>query len=244
MSKLGKYSDPDVAEAASRLKKAWQAQVDAAKANKAAAAPAAAAPAPAPVKKESPAVKAEPAPQVKAETAVMPEPSSSAAEPSSSDAAVKDEGPVPLTGSTSFSVQWRAAQKTGNAVRDQVRAQLQKVFEKGKEANGKFLHGQVTDTALMAEEAESHMLQTLGDSIAGPSKEYKARFRSLVFNLSDSKNPVGPVAAAQPCCRPRVTKPMHIPRGHIASTHVAPMHAHARTHTHTWLCPHRSSSGR
>jgi len=134
-------------------------------------------------------VKAEPAPQVKAETAVMPEPSSSAAEPSSSDAAVKDEGPVPLTGSTSFSVQWRAAQKTGNAVRDQVRAQLQKVFEKGKEANGKFLHGQVTDTALMAEEAESHMLQTLGDSIAGPSKEYKARFRSLVFNLSDSKNP-------------------------------------------------------
>ena len=40
----------------------------------------------------------------------------------------------------------------------------------------------------MATEAESRMNEVLGGSA---SKEYKARFRSLAFNLKDPKNPVG-----------------------------------------------------
>jgi len=82
-------------------------------------------------------------------------------------------------------VTWRPAQLTHDQTRDMVRQRLQEAFDKGKTENERFLHEQVTDTAAMAEEAEERMFSVFG----GVTKEYKARYRSLVFNLKDPKNP-------------------------------------------------------
>jgi len=83
-------------------------------------------------------------------------------------------------------VDWRPVPKTGDPTRDMVRAKLQEAFDKGKIDNAKYLHEISVDTAAMATEAESRMNEVLGGSA---SKEYKARFRSLAFNLKDPKNP-------------------------------------------------------
>jgi len=52
--------------------------------------------------------------------------------------------------------------------------------------NERFLHEQETNTAMMAEASELRMFEVFSSSAA---KEYKARFRSLMFNLRDAKNP-------------------------------------------------------
>jgi len=70
-------------------------------------------------------------------------------------------------------------------VRDSVREKLKEAFDKGVVDNEMFLREIETDTAEMAQETEIVMYETYG----GTSKEYKARFRSLVFNLRDPKNP-------------------------------------------------------
>lgn len=79
----------------------------------------------------------------------------------------------------------RPVKRTGDSVRDSVREKFKEAFEKGVADNECYLREQDTDTALMAEEAETHMWEKFG----GTTKEYKARFRSLVFNLRDPKNP-------------------------------------------------------
>jgi len=123
-----------------------------------------------PVKAEEPPVEVEAPPAVKAE--LPPEP----------------EAPPPLTtqGSSSTNlVIKRPVKRTGETVRDMVREKLQKVFDKGVDDNMKFLREQEIDTALMAEETEVCMYEKFD----GTNKEYKARFRSLEFNLKDPKNP-------------------------------------------------------
>lgn len=79
----------------------------------------------------------------------------------------------------------RHLQRTGDAARDAVREKLKDIFEKGVAENQQYLREQETNTAAMAVETEERMFQTFG----GVSKQYKARFRSLVFNLGDPKNP-------------------------------------------------------
>lgn len=75
---------------------------------------------------------------------------------------------------------------TGDSVRDSVRQKFQGVFEKGMEDNAAMLREHDTDTAEMAVEAELAMYEKFGSSSC---KEYKARFRTLMFNLKDPKNP-------------------------------------------------------
>jgi len=82
-------------------------------------------------------------------------------------------------------VAYRPARPTGDGTRDMVRMKLQECFVKGATDNERFLREAETDTAMMAEDAEVRMFEVLG----GVSKEYKARFRSLMFNLKDPKNP-------------------------------------------------------
>jgi len=167
------------------LKKKWQERVDASKKSTATAA----ATPPVKVEPHAAAPKVEAAPKTEP---LAPSPPSTAecAAASSSEAAnassTMGNGPVPLSSSSSFSVQWRPTKKTGDPVRDQVRTKLHECFEAGRELNEKFLREQSTDTAQMAEDVENHMVETFGGSNC---KEYKARFRSLVFNLSDKKNP-------------------------------------------------------
>ena len=66
-----------------------------------------------------------------------------------------------------------------------VREKLMEVYEAGKESNAAYLREQAVDTASMAEDTEEHMYTVF----RGTSKDYKARFRSLMFNLRDAKNP-------------------------------------------------------
>ena len=110
------------------------------------------------------------------------------AEPSAATAAASSSGAPPKVervDSQGGSVTYRKVTKTGDSGRDFVRTKLQEAFDAGKEANELYLREMVCDTAGMAEEAESHMNELLGSN----SKEYKARFRSLNFNLKDPKNP-------------------------------------------------------
>jgi len=126
------------------------------------------------VKSEAPAataVKAE-APPVNAEAPPEPE-------------VVKRESAGGAASSSSSSSVKRPLQRTGDPVRDSVREKLQEAYNKGVDDNERFLHEQETDTALMAQETETGMYDKFGST----SKEYKARFRSLVFNLRDPKNP-------------------------------------------------------
>ena len=73
----------------------------------------------------------------------------------------------------------------GDQQRDMVRDKLRECFAKGVVDNEKMLRELDISPALMAQECETTMSEKLG---AG-SKEYKARFRSLMFNLRDAKNP-------------------------------------------------------
>lgn len=190
ISKLSKYSDASVASLASALKKQWAALAADAKKIKdgGAAVKAETTGAAAPVKQEAAgaaaaATAAGSSEEVKTE--VKPEP---VAEPSAATAAASSSGAPPKVervDSQGGSVTYRKVTKTGDSGRDFVRTKLQEAFDAGKEANELYLREMVCDTAGMAEEAESHMNELLGSN----SKEYKARFRSLNFNLKDPKNP-------------------------------------------------------
>jgi hypothetical protein len=171
VSKLCKYGDAEVAAAAATLKRAWAAQAAAAK--EAAAVKAAAKserpPSPAKVEVKPAAAKTE-----------VPSGSTSAA-----DATPAAPVHVALTASSSFSVPTRPIRRTGDGTRDMVREKLMECYETGKEANAAYLREQAVDTASMAEDTEEHMHTVFN----GTSKDYKARFRSLMFNLRDAKNP-------------------------------------------------------
>jgi transcription elongation factor S-II len=75
--------------------------------------------------------------------------------------------------------------KTGDAVRDSVRSKLREAFTKGIASNVRLLRELDVDASTLAMEAEEAMLSKYG----GVTKEYQVRFRSLMFNLKDSKNP-------------------------------------------------------
>lgn len=74
---------------------------------------------------------------------------------------------------------------TGDSTRDLVRQKLREVFDKGVKDHEAKLREFDADTAQMAEECESELFEKLD----GGGKEYKTRFRSLLFNLRDTKNP-------------------------------------------------------
>uniref|UniRef100_A0A7S4F3R9 Transcription elongation factor S-II n=1 Tax=Chrysotila carterae TaxID=13221 RepID=A0A7S4F3R9_CHRCT len=93
--------------------------------------------------------------------------------------------PAPSPSSASSGFKSRPVAKTGEPTRDMVRQKLQQVFEAGIAANESRLREHESDTAEMAQEAE----QALFDRYCGVDKEYKQRFRSLIFNLRDEKNP-------------------------------------------------------
>lgn len=107
--------------------------------------------------------------------------------PELTEGASSSAAPVPLTASSSMSISApkRPPARTGDSTRDMVRDKLQECFELGKEANASYLREQYVDTAQLAEDAEKKMDVVFG----GTTKDYKARFRSLMFNLKDKKNP-------------------------------------------------------
>ena len=78
---------------------------------------------------------------------------------------------------------------TGDGTRDQCRLKLKECFEKGIATNIKMLHEFDSNPAGMANECEHEMFEKLCGGSLPVSKEYKARFRSLMFNLKDEKNP-------------------------------------------------------
>lgn len=61
---------------------------------------------------------------------------------------------------------------------------MQEVFNLGVTSYMKMLHELDTDTAAMAEDTENAMYEHYN----GTTKEYKTRFRSLMFNLKDPNN--------------------------------------------------------
>lgn len=75
--------------------------------------------------------------------------------------------------------------KTGDSVRDSVRSKLREAFAKGIAANVRLLRELDVDASTLAMECEEAMLSKFG----GVTKEYQVRFRSLMFNLKDPKNP-------------------------------------------------------
>ena len=163
IKKMTKHSDAQVAATAEAICDGWRACI---KAKPASAPPAAVATAPLPVKSEAPvqpveAMQQEVKPKVEPKTEVKAEASSSSSRPR----------PV--------------IAKTGDQVRDSVRDKLQEVFEKGVADNESVLREMDAYPPLMAQEAEEAMY----DRFNGTSKDYKARFRSLMFNLRDAKNP-------------------------------------------------------
>jgi len=197
VNKLTKHGDDKVKAAAVALKKAWQALSQQAAAPKPVTSEAEAKPAEAPKPEPVDVKPTPPAAASDSDNAVGVKPEASASAMgiksdagdgggASSSAAASVE-PVPLTTNSSMSVSApkRNTAKTGENTRDMVREKLQEAFEVGQETNAAYLREQYVDTALMAEEAESSMNATFG----GTSKEYKARFRSLMFNLKDKKNP-------------------------------------------------------
>jgi len=62
---------------------------------------------------------------------------------------------------------------------------LHDAFKNGFKENESKLRENELDPASLAQECESEMLRKYG----GVNKEYKGRFRSLMFNLQDRKNP-------------------------------------------------------
>ena len=78
---------------------------------------------------------------------------------------------------------------TGDGTRDQCRLKLKECFEKGIATNIKMLHEFDSNPAGMANECEHEMFEKLCGGSLPVSKDYKARFRSLMFNLKDEKNP-------------------------------------------------------
>ena len=74
---------------------------------------------------------------------------------------------------------------TNDATRDLVRKKLHEIFEAGRKEHASYLRDQDVNPAALARDCESTMLSHFD----GSGKEYKARFRTLAFNLKDAKNP-------------------------------------------------------
>jgi len=173
--KLSKVSDSDVADAADLLVQKWRQLSKKSE-----------------VKVEgAEGVKAEVNPRVKVEMGSEPKPPSAgekrprdepASEVKPSVAKLEDASASAPSSSRSTPV---VLVKTGDSVRDSVRAKLREAFEKGIEANAKLLRELDIDSATLSMECEEAMLARFG----GVNKEYQVRFRSLMFNLKDPKNP-------------------------------------------------------
>lgn len=169
VKKLETHQDATIAATASRLVKYWKTVVADNKKSKDSAAPPAAA--------ASPEVKAEAKAEVKADAAEVKAAASSAAV-----ASILAPAPAPAPERKASSGKWVP---TGDSVRDSVIAKLKDLFDKGLQGNEVYVRGLDIDSAALAQECEAGMDSRFG----GPTKEYKARYRSLVFNLQDPKNP-------------------------------------------------------
>ena len=130
---------------------------------------------PAPRPAPAPAGGAEVKPEVKPEAAAAP----LTVEPSGAGGA----------GAGASTATPRVLLPTGDNTRDQCRLKLKECFEKGIATNIKMLHEFDSNPAGMANECEHEMFEKLCGGSLPVSKEYKARFRSLMFNLKDEKNP-------------------------------------------------------
>lgn len=185
VAKLGKYPNDGVVSLASALRKEWASLAGAAKKNPAAAPGSSSEVKPEvkPEVKEEEPLLTEVKPEVKPEPAAAPVPEPSAAAASSSSSAAPG---LERSASLSVETKYRAAAKTGDPTRDHVRSKMQEAFEKGKQDNLKYLREMACDTAVLAEEAESHMEVYFKGA---NTKEYKARSRTLMYNLKDPKNP-------------------------------------------------------
>jgi len=163
--KLSKASDAEVADAADLLVQKWR-QLSKKTEVKAEVKSEAAAGEKRPRDEQTDADAAAEARPAVAKVEAAPSSAKSEAAPSSSS------GPVALV-------------KTGEPVRDSVRTKLRDAFEKGIQANVRLLRELDVDPATLAMECEDAMVAAFG----GVSKEYQVRFRSLMFNLKDPKNP-------------------------------------------------------
>lgn len=166
--KLLKDDDSTIVAVASSLVQTWKGLVQ--KKTKPAAGGPAAASAPSPsAPPEATVPKTEPKPEP-AEAIDEAARSTPAATPSSSSSDRKGSGQVV---------------STGDSTRDSVVQKLHDVFKKGVAKNEALLRDFDSDSAVMAQECEAGMHEKFGCV----SKEYKARFRTLMFNLQDTKNP-------------------------------------------------------
>ena len=178
IKKLSKHGDDKVAKLSHAVMEAWKARCTPKDKAKPAAPAVKAEPT---VKPEPEPVKVEPVPPVKAEE--LPPPVKVEVPPETAPPPIKQEASTGAGSSTSAIK--RPLQRTGDSVRDSVREKLMEAYNKGVIDNEQYLREQETDTAAMAAETEVSMFEKFG----GTSKDYKARFRSLVFNLKDPKNP-------------------------------------------------------
>jgi len=163
--------DSTIVALASSLVQTWKGLVQ--KKTKAADGGPAAARAPSPSPPEATVPKAEPKAEPKPEPAEATNEaarSTPAATASSSSSGRKGSGQVV---------------STGDPTRDSVVQKLHDVFKKGVAKNEALLRDFDSDSAVMAQECEAGMYEKFGCV----TKEYKARFRTLMFNLQDTKNP-------------------------------------------------------
>lgn len=78
-----------------------------------------------------------------------------------------------------------ALQLTGNTSRDMARKKLAEAYEVGRINNARYLREADVDTAEMARDTEVAMYEHFNEDTGNL---YKARFRSLMFNLKDKSN--------------------------------------------------------
>ena len=166
VKKLEAHENPAIAATASKLVKSWKALVADNKKSKDAP-PAAAA---------SPEVKAEVKAEAKPDVAEM--------EAATSAAVASILAPAPEEPKVERKASAGKWVSTGDSVRDSVITKLKDLFDKGLVENEVYVRGLDADAAALAQECEDGMDKRFG----GPTKEYKGRYRSLVFNLQDPKN--------------------------------------------------------
>ncbi|EOD38710.1 hypothetical protein EMIHUDRAFT_460442, partial [Emiliania huxleyi CCMP1516] len=167
--KLSKASDTATADAAAELVQKWRQLLKPAEK----------------VGEKRPREQSPPPPQVKHEAA-KPEPAAEApAPPAPSGSGHSSGGVGGGSGSASGGSGGGVLAKTGEPTRDMVRAKLRDAFAKGISDNVKLLRELDVDPCSLAAECEEAMAAKFG----GVGKDYQARFRSLIFNLKDPKNP-------------------------------------------------------
>jgi len=189
--KLSKASDTATADAAAELVQKWRQLLKPAEK----------------VGEKRPREQSPPPPQVKHEAA-KPEPAAEApAPPAPSGSGHSSGGVGGGSGSASGGSGGGVLAKTGEPTRDMVRAKLRDAFAKGISDNVKLLRELDVDPCSLAAECEEAMAAKFGGGRGchqpscarhfpdpgpanlGVGKDYQARFRSLIFNLKDPKNP-------------------------------------------------------